>query len=171
MFQPNLSRVLFRHALKTTIAILLLSAVTLAWGRTSLLAGDPAAPPSAQAPVARSFGSDAGMMLNTIKADKTEDFEAVVAKLKEALMKSANPMRRQQAASWRVFRALEPGVNNSVLYVFWVDPPAKDADYTVSKILAEEFPADAQQLYKKFSDAYAGGQTLINLRLVSRMGE
>lgn len=170
MIQPNLPGVPLRHALKTALWLVLLSASVIVSG-DALAARIPGGTAAAQAPTARVFGSDAGMMLNTIKADKTEDFEAVVAKLKEALLKSANPIRKQQAANWRVFRALEPGVNNSVLYVFWFDPPVKDADYTVSKILAEEFPADAQQLYKKFSDAYAGGQTLINLKLVSRMGE
>ena len=87
----------------------------------------------AQAPAARLFASDAGMILNTIKVDKTADFEAVVAKLKEALQKSEKPERKQPAATWRVFRALEPGANNSVLYVFGIDPPVKDADYTVSR--------------------------------------
>jgi hypothetical protein len=127
--------------------------------------------PAAQTPAGRVFASDAGMMLNTIKADKTADFEAVVAKLKAALQKANKPERTQQAASWRVFRALEPGANNSVLYVFWMDPPVKDADYTVSRILYEAYPDEAQALYKQFSDAYAGGQTLVNLKLVSRMGE
>jgi hypothetical protein len=159
-----------RHALTAVLCLMLLFAIVVVSG-DRLAARGPDAPAAGQAPSARVFGSDAGMILNTIKADKTGDFEAVVAKLKEALQKSTKPERKQQAANWRVFRALEPGVNNSVLYVFWFDPPAKDADYTVSKILMEEFPADAQQLYKQFSDAYAGGQTLINLKLVTRMGE
>jgi hypothetical protein len=111
------------------------------------------------------------MILNAIKPDKTEDFETVLARVKEALRTSAKPERKQQAASWRVFKAIERGANDSVLYVFWFDPPVKDADYTVSRILAEVFPAEAQQLYKKFSDAYVGGQNVVNLRLFSRMGE
>jgi hypothetical protein len=171
MFLSNLTRVLFRHALKTAIAILLLSAVTLAWGRTSLPAIGATGAPSAQAPAGRVFGSDAGMILNAIKADKTEDFEAVLAKVKEALQKSEAPGRKQQGASWRVFKAVERGANNSALYVFWFDPPVKDADYTVSKILAEAFPTEARDLYQKFSDAYVGGQNVINLQLLSRMGD
>jgi hypothetical protein len=111
------------------------------------------------------------MILNGIKADKTEDVEAVLARLKEALQKSANPVRQQQAAGWRVFKALERGVNESSMYVFWIDPPVKDADYTVSRILAEAFPTEAQALYKKVSDVYLGGQNVANLTLVSRMAE
>jgi hypothetical protein len=171
MLQPNLLRALFRHALRPTMALLLLSAVILAWGRTSVVALSPADAPPAQAPVPRVFGSDAGMILNAIKADKTEDFEAVLAKVKEALQKSDKPERKRQAASWRVFKAEERGTNNSALYVFWFDPPVKDADYTISMILTEAFPAEARELYKKFSDAYVGGQNVINLKLLSRMGE
>ena len=140
-------------------------------GDAVLTAGIPGGDPSAQAPAGRVFGSDAGMILNTIKAEKTGDFEAVVAKLKEALQKSDKLERRQQAASWRVFKAVEQGANSTAVYVFWLDPPVKGADYTVSKILAEAFPGEVQELYKKFSDAYAGGQNVVNLQLVSRMGE
>ena len=87
------------------------------------------------------FGSDAGMVFNFIKPEKTSDFEAVVAKLSEALQKSDKPERKQQAVSWKVFRAIEPGANGSVLYVFTIDPAVKGVDYTVSTILAEAFPS------------------------------
>ena len=92
------------------------------------------------APTARVFASDAGMVLNFIKADKTADFEAVVAKLKEALQKSEKPERKQQAASWKVFKSPDPAAGGAALYVFMIDPSVKGADYTVSNILAEAFP-------------------------------
>ena len=123
------------------------------------------------APNARVFGSDAGLVLNFIKPDKTADFEATVQKLKEALQKSDKPERKRQAASWKVFRALEPGANSSVLYVFVVDPAVKGEDYTVSAILAEAFPADVQELYKRYADSYAGGQNFVNLTLLSALGQ
>ena len=68
------------------------------------------------------FASDAGMVLNFIKPDKTADFEAVMAKLKEALQKSDKPERKQQAASWKVFKSPEPAAGGNVLYVFVIDP-------------------------------------------------
>jgi hypothetical protein len=120
---------------------------------------------------ARVFGADAGMIVNTIKADRTADFEMVIGKVKEALQRSENPQRKAQAASWRIFRSVEPGPNGSALYVFWIDPPARDADYTVARILAEAFPNDVQALYKTFNDCYSGGQSLLNLRLVSSLGQ
>src|SRR5437868_6699157 len=50
--------------------------------------------PAAAAPAARVFASDAGLVLNFIKPDKTGDFEAVIAKLKEALQHSDKPERK-----------------------------------------------------------------------------
>jgi hypothetical protein len=139
------------------------------WMRTVRAEGDRW-PAQAPAPT-RVFGADAGMIINAIRADKTAEFEMVIAKVKEALQKSENPQRKAQAASWRVFRGVEAGPNDSVLYVFWIDPPVKDADYTVARILSEGFPADVQALYKTFNDSYAAGQNLLNLRLVSSLGE
>ena len=126
----------------------------------------------AQAPAAaRVFASDAGMVLNFIKADKTGDFEAVIAKMKEALQKSDKPERKQQSASWKVFKSADPAQNNQVLYVFFIDPPVKGADYTVSTILNEGFPQEVQALYKQYAEAYATGQNFLNLSLVADLAK
>jgi hypothetical protein len=132
------------------------------------------AQPAAQAqaaPAARVFASDAGMVLNFIKPDQTANFEAVITKLKEALQKSEKPERKQQAASWKVFKSPEPAAGGNALYVFMVDPAVKGADYTVSTILAEAFPTEVQALYKQYVDAYASGQNFVNLTLVSNLGQ
>jgi pyruvate/2-oxoglutarate dehydrogenase complex dihydrolipoamide acyltransferase (E2) component len=123
------------------------------------------------APTARVFASDAGMVLNFIKPDKTADFEAVMAKLKEALQKSDKPERKQQATSWKVFKSPDPAANGNVLYVFVIDPAVKGADYTVSTILAEAFPQEVQTLYKQYAEAYASGQNFVNLTLVQDLGK
>ena len=122
---------------------------------------------AAAAPAARTFNSGAGMVLNFIKPDKTADFEEVIGKLKEALQKSAKPERKQQAASWKVFKSPDPAAGGNVLYVFMIDPSIKDADYTVSTILAEAFPQEVQALYTKYAAAYASGQNFVNLSLVA----
>ena len=124
---------------------------------------------SQQAPAARVFASDAGMVLNFIKPDKTADFEAVMAKLKEALQKSDKPERKQQAASWKVFKSPDPAAGGNVLYVFVIDPAVKGADYTVPTILAEGFPQEVQALYKQYAESYASGQNFVNLSLVTDM--
>jgi len=114
----------------------------------------------------RTFSGGAGMMLNYVKADATADFEAVMRKLGEALQTSSNPERNQQARGWKVYRAQEPGQNNSVLYVWFIDPTVSGADYAVSQILNEAFPGEVQQLYEQFSGSFAGGQSMVNLDLV-----
>ncbi len=118
----------------------------------------------------RVFGSDAALVLNFVKADKAADFEAVMGKLKEALQKSTNRERQQQARSWKIFRALEPGGNGSILYLFSIDPAVHGADYTVSTILAEAFPDEVQSLYRQYADSYASGQNFVNLAVVPAFG-
>jgi hypothetical protein len=115
------------------------------------------------------FSGDAAITLNFIKADKTADFEVIVGKLKDALQTSAKPERAQQAASWTVYKATEPGPGGSSIYVFLIDPVAKDSDYTPSTILSEGFPQGVQPLYKTLSGSYAS-QTILNLTLVSDFG-
>jgi hypothetical protein len=110
------------------------------------------------------------MVLNTIKPDRAADFELVVNRLKAALHQSTNDIRKQQAAGWRVYKALEPAANGSVLYLFWLDPVVKTADYTVSTILYEAFPDEARELFSKFSSSYSGGQTLVNLQMFLDLG-
>jgi hypothetical protein len=153
---------MFRIAVGLVVAVIAASSVEAQQA--------PPAQQAAAAPTKRVFGNDAGMVLNFIKPDKTADFEAVMAKLKEALQKSTKPERKQQAASWKVFKSPEPAQGN-VLYVFIVDPSVKDADYTVSTILAEAFPQDVQTLYKQYAESYASGQNFVNLQLVSDLGK
>ena len=144
---------------------------------TSARAQQPAAPAApagqaAQAPQTRTFPSDGGMILNFIKPDKTADFELVVGKLKEALTKSEKPERKDQAKSWKVFKSPDPAAGGNVLYVFVIDPAVKGADYSVANILAEAFPAaEVNELYKQYAGAYAQGQNIVNLSLVSDLGK
>lgn len=124
------------------------------------------------APPARVFGSNTGVVLNFIKPDKIADFEAVVAKLKDALQNSSNAQRKQQAASWKVYKSPDPGPAGSVLYVYIVDPVVKGADYAVTTILAEAFSeGELAALYKQYTEAYASGQNFVNLNLVSDLGK
>ena len=131
-----------------------------------------AAPAQQATPVsnARLFAADAGMVLNFIKPDKTADFEAVMARLKEALQKSEKPERKQQAAGWKVFKSADPAGAN-VLYVFIIDPAVKGADYQVSNIIAEAFPTEANELLKKYAEAYAQGMNILNLNLLQNLGK
>jgi hypothetical protein len=136
-----------------------------------LTAGSALAQQAAAPPAKRLFTSDGGLVLNFIKADKTADFEAVMGKLKEALAKSDKPERKAQAAGWKIFKSPEPAAGGNVLYVFIIDPSVKDADYTVSTLLAEAFPAEVNTIFKQYADSFASGQNFVNLTLVQKLGQ
>lgn len=119
----------------------------------------PAEPPQQPQPAQQnpfSFGSDAALMTFLIKPDKAADFEKVMAKLHEALANSDKPERRQQAESWKLYKASEPGPNGAVVYYNLLAPVLKGADYTPSKIIAEVFPSEALELFQLYRDAFAG---------------
>jgi hypothetical protein len=133
-------------------------------------AQQPAQPPAqqpAQAPAdpGRKFTAPAGLLFNIIKPEKTAEFEAFIAKLHESLQKSPDPARKQQAAGWKVYKMSEPAGGN-VMYVYFIDPAVAGADYTATRIIAETLPSEAQAIYEKIKDAFAG-QSLANLTLVA----
>ena len=146
------------------IAVVVLTATGLAYAQAAPAAQAPAAAP---APQARVFTGDVGIMYNIIKPDKTADFEMVIGKLKEALAKSDDPVHKQMAQGWRVMKNPEPIQGGNYLYVFLIDPVVKDADYTVSRVLAKAFPAEVQELFKVYSACFAGGVTLANFQIVA----
>jgi hypothetical protein len=123
-------------------------------------------------PPAMGFTADTGMIFYYVAPGETAAFEEVITKVKEALAKSEDPIRQQQAESWRVFKADEP-MGDNVLYVFFVDPAVAGADYDFIKMLAEGFQDDpvlVTELYAKLKSAFAGGGQPINLRLAVDMG-
>jgi hypothetical protein len=93
----------------------------------------------------------------------------VIGKLKEALAKSEDPVHKQMAQGWRVIKNPEPIQGGNYLYAFLIDPVVKDADYTVSRVLAKVFPAEVQELFKVYSACFAGGVTLQNYVTVANM--
>ena len=69
-------------------------------------------------------------------------------------------------------KSQDPAGPNGVLYVFFIDPVMKDADYSVANILAEGFPpAEVNSLYEKYRDAYTSGQNIVNLSVSSDFGK
>lgn len=118
------------------------------------------------------FAGDGAVLLNFIKADHVADFEMILAKLKEGLAKSEKPERKQQAESWKVFKANEAGPGGAAIYVSVIYPSVKGADYTVTTILSEAFPTEVQDLYKKYADAFANPPgNLLNIKLFSDLAK
>ncbi len=118
------------------------------------------------------FAGDGALLLNFIKPDKAADYEMILGKLKEALQKSDKPERKQMAESWKIYKAAEGGAGGAVIYVSVISPAVKGADYTVSTILAEAFPAEANELYKKYAEAFGTPSgNLLNLTLFSDLAK
>src|SRR5512132_16714 len=63
------------------------------------------------------FDGDTALWTVAIKPDKTADFEKIIGKLKEGLMKSDKPERKQQAAGWRIMKLTKPLPDGNVAYV------------------------------------------------------
>lgn len=118
------------------------------------------------------FAGDGAVLLNFVKADHVADYEAVFAKLKEALTKSEKPERKQQAESWKLFKAAGAGPGNTVIYVSVIYPAVKGADYTVTTLLQEAFPAEARDLYTKYAESLGTpAGNLFPLTLLSDLGK
>ena len=98
---------------------------------------------------------DAVVMTILIKPDKTADFESVIAKYKEALGKSEKPARKQQLAGMKFFKSTQQAQGNSV-YILYVDPVVKDEEYDISRVIAEVFPTEVQDVFNKYKEAFAG---------------
>jgi hypothetical protein len=128
-------------------------------------AGAPAATGASGAPPARAFTANAGLLFNTVKPERTDDFEKVIGYLQAALAKSTDPTIQAQARGWRVYRASEPGPNNTVLYVFVLDPAVPGADYGLGHILGQAYTdsGELQEIWRLYTNSVTSGGTLLNL--------
>jgi hypothetical protein len=103
---------------------------------------------------------DVALWTMAIKADKTADFERIMAKLRDGLAKSANPVRRQQLVGWKVMRVKSPLPDGNVAYVHVINPVVPGADYTIMQTLYDEFPDERQQLYDLYRGAFVSNLSL-----------
>ena len=101
------------------------------------------------------FDGDIALWTVAIKPDKTADFEQIMAKLREALHKSTDPQRRQQADGWKVMRVVKPMPDGNIAYVHIVNPVVKGADYTIMQALYDAYPGERQALYELYRGAFA----------------
>ena len=134
--------------------------------------GVPGARPQAVAPAptaiaARVFTAPVGLLFNTVRPDKTADFEKLVAAVRAALEASTDPAIQSLAKGLRFYKASEPGPGNSVLYVFIADPAVPGEDYGLGRILSQgSTDTDAaalQETWKLYTSSVTGGGSLLNL--------
>jgi hypothetical protein len=112
----------------------------------------------------RIFTAPVGLLFNTVRADRVDDFEKAMGYLQAALASSTDERVRAQAAGWRVFKATEAAPGGAALYVFLLDPTVMGADYSLGRILADAYPDQAklQEIWKLYSNSVTGG-SLLNL--------
>jgi len=104
------------------------------------------------APQKTTFSGDMVLQAFAVNADKTADYEKVVAQLKEALAKSEKPEAKQQLAGWKVMKNATPQPDGSIVYIHVISPVVPDADYSIVNIVYDAFKDPAAQ--KMFYDSY-----------------
>jgi hypothetical protein len=168
-----MNNVIFSQLLRWAVAGFIVGLLTTLSFHRPLVAQLPTAPaalPPQSDALGLAFESDAGIMLKFVRPEKVPDFEATVARVKEALERTRDRQRQQQAVGWKVFKAIETATNGDVVYVVEIDPAIKGADYRISRILTEAFPAESQSLYRRYSESYSTDQHIMNLTLIATFG-
>jgi hypothetical protein len=129
-----------------------------------------------------------GMILVFVKPDKAADFEAVMAKIKDAMampdkaddpnatpdaakaaadLKAKRAQWRKQAAGWSVLKVAEPNSNGTLTYIWNLDPAVAGTKYDPTDILYSSLDrAEADVLFGKLSGALAGANKWTITKLV-----
>jgi hypothetical protein len=133
-------------------------------------------PPAAQAPAEPAkpaapkltLSSPSGVLLVPIKPDQTAAFEEFAKKLKAGLEKTQDPVLKQQAAGFKIYKSAEPFGPNA-LYVIVIDPAVPNAEYELFAMLQktmtpEELRAEGvADMWKRFQGAFASGPNRLSL--------
>ena len=154
--------------LRVGTAIIAALAVGVVLGSSFALRSEAAAQP------VTTFSGGAAMMTNVVDPSKTADFERVMRAYGDGLAGSSNPEHTRMANGFKVYRAVEPGPNNFVVYYWFVDPVVSGANYAVAKILADEVDGgppsngdEVRELFGAYQTALTGGgQAQANLNLI-----
>jgi hypothetical protein len=118
------------------------------------------APPASTTHQKLTFEGDTALWTVAIKPDKTTDFEQIMKKVHEALLKSTDPQRHEQAAGWKVMRISKPLADGNIAYVHIVHPVVSGADYTIMQTLYDAYPEERQALYQLYRGAFAQNLSL-----------
>ncbi len=106
------------------------------------------------------------MVLTPVLTSQTGVYEEVMGKVREILAQSKDPIRQQQAAGWKLYKATEP-YNTHVLYVSVMDPAVPAATYSVFDLLKESLgDMPARELFEKFRAAHPAPQHVLNLTTI-----
>lgn len=107
-----------------------------------------ATPPQSEIPVRE----PRWLTIYVVEPDRTAEFEAVAARIREG-MRHASQLRRRQADAARLLRSNHPNPAGKVLY-FW-EVPASEGSSALSllALLRETWPAESAALEKRLKDS------------------
>jgi hypothetical protein len=130
-------------------------------------AGQAAAQPAPAAPKVP-FTTPAGMLLVSIKSDKTADFEEMIGKLKAGFAKTTDEGLKKQGAGFKIYKASEANGGN-VLYVVLVEPTVPNSEYELFNMLLRTMSPEEQRdpaaakMWERYAAAFAAGLNKLSL--------
>ena len=140
----------------STRRVCLVLGVAALLGATSSLRAQP--PQDAPDPL--KLTGDYVMLLDQVKPDKTAEFESAWTTIKDKLSKSDKADWKELGDSIKIFKLnTTPAAGAPVVYLFQLNPPSKTLSYEPVKILYSSGlfeRAEADAIYKKISDGFAG---------------
>lgn len=133
----------------------------------SATAQEPAQQPAAQQPAAEQQSADQQPAAQKLTYDgdtviiayqtnpgKDADYEQVIAKLREALAKSTDPLAKQQLESWTVTKLSKPlQADGGSTYLHVISPVVSGADYSIVNIV---YAVSSDEEKRAFYDLYKG---------------
>jgi hypothetical protein len=155
-----------RPFVTTTLALALALAPAALFAQDPPPVQDPPAQPE-KPPVRVEITGEAGVLIFPIKPEETTTFEQLIAKVKDGLAKSEDPVRQRQAASFKVFRA-DVKMGENVLFVAIMDPAVPAAEYDplvlAAEAMGEEYATpEGEALMKRFTGVFGAGVSRWNL--------
>jgi hypothetical protein len=125
------------------------------------------------APAKTTFDGDSVILIYAVNPGQDAQYEQVIAKLKDALAKSARPEAKQQAAGWSVFKSQKPLTQDGAsTYIHVINPVVKGADYTITNIVYEVSNDDEKRaFYELYRGALKGVLSAMVSNEVSDLGQ
>lgn len=156
-------------------------ALALAPGVLFAQAPAPAQPPAGQPPAAQTpaqpaapappklvLTSSAGALLVPIKPDQTAVFDEFAKKLLAGLAKSQDPILKQQASGFKIYKSAEP-IGANALYVVMIEPVVPNSEYDLFGMLLktmtpeEQRAPEAAEMWKRFTAMFGAGPSRLSL--------
>lgn len=168
-----------RPFVTSTFALALALAPAVLFAQAAPAAQQPASPPAGQPPAAQppapapaapklAITSPGAVLLVPIKPDQTAVFEEFAKKLLAGMAKSQDPILKQQASGFKIYKSAEPFAANA-LYVVMIEPAVPNAEYELFAMLLktmtpeEQRAPEAAEMWKRYAGAFAGGPSRLSL--------